>query len=79
MQVYEKSTSQIKSFENSLRNLDPNNVLNRGYSIVTGKTNNEIITKTNQLKIGDLISITIRDGNLEAKTTKIDNYQNKDS
>ncbi len=65
--------------ENSLRTLNPNNVLNRGYSIISNKKNNQVITKTDHLKVGDLLSITIKNGELEAKTTKINNLKNKEN
>tara|TARA_B100000029_G_scaffold450633_1_gene474689 strand:- start:14 stop:1279 length:1266 start_codon:yes stop_codon:yes gene_type:complete len=68
---YEKLLLTINSLENSLRTLDPNNVLSRGYSIISNKKNHEIITKTNQLKVGDLLSIIIKNGEIEAKTTNL--------
>ena len=77
IQILEKSDFQINSLENSLRTLNPENVLNRGYSIVSNKKDNQLITKTDRLKVGDLLSITIKDGELEAKTTKINNKKNK--
>ena len=79
IQILEKSDFQISSLENSLRTLNPNNVLNRGYSIISNKKNNQVITKTDHLKVGDLLSITIKNGELEAKTTKINNLKNKEN
>jgi exodeoxyribonuclease VII large subunit len=79
IQILEKSDFQINSLENSLRTLNPNNVLNRGYSIISNKKNNQVITKTDHLKVGDLLSITIKNGELEAKTTKINNLKNKEN
>ena len=70
---YEKFHLTINSLENSLRTLDPKNVLSRGYSIISKKNNNKVITKTNQLKVGDLLSITIKKGEIEARTTNLKN------
>ncbi len=70
---YEKFHLTINSLENSLRTLDPKNVLSRGYSIISKKNNNKVITKTNQLKVGDLLSITIKNGEIEARTTNLKN------
>jgi exodeoxyribonuclease VII large subunit len=79
IQILEKSYFQINSLENSLRTLNPENVLNRGYSIVSNKKDNQLITKTDRLKVGDLLSITIKNGELEAKTTKINNKKTKEN
>ena len=79
IQILEKSYFQINSLENSLRTLNPENVLNRGYSIVSNKKDNQLITKIDHLKVGDLLSITIKNGELEAKTTKINNKKTKEN
>ena len=73
MKTHIKFHLTINSLENSLRTLDPKNVLSRGYSIISKKNNNKVITKTNQLKVGDLLSITIKNGEIEARTTNLKN------
>ena len=46
--------------------LGPNNVLKRGYSIVTDKSG-KIIHKSKKLKVGEIFSLKMSDGNLKAK------------
>jgi exodeoxyribonuclease VII large subunit len=59
------TNSRISGFYNSLKMLDPENVLKRGYTITS--LNGKIVKKRTQLKKDDLIDTRFRDGSVSSK------------
>lgn len=64
MKIKEKE-HLLSSLEKELLALSPKEVLKRGYSIVKGK-NDKIIKKKDDVTLGEHISITVYDGNINA-------------
>ena len=65
-EILMKKTKTQSLFER-LNSLNPNDVLRRGYSIVQNKKNGKIIQDSNDIKLGDLVNITLKKGKLEAE------------
>jgi exodeoxyribonuclease VII large subunit len=57
--------TRVTGFENSLKILDPVNVLKRGYTITSIDGN--ILKKSNKLKKGDIIDTRFSDGSINSK------------
>jgi exodeoxyribonuclease VII large subunit len=57
--------SRISGYDNTLKILDPENVLKRGYTITS--LNGQIIKKSIQLTKGDLINTMFSDGSVDSK------------
>lgn len=60
--------NHYKNLTSRLNVLNPYSLLNKGYSLIY--KDNEVITSINQLNIDDLITINLKDGNIEA-TVKV--------
>lgn len=60
-----ESIIRLKTFESQLRAINPTNVLGRGFSLI--RKNGELITSSQKLQSGDLISIELKDGKEKAK------------
>jgi exodeoxyribonuclease VII large subunit len=52
---------------NDLNHQNPLAVLNRGYSITTKLSDGSIISDTNQVKVGDMVSSQLKSGKIHAK------------
>ncbi|HCY0415358.1 TPA: exodeoxyribonuclease VII large subunit, partial [Staphylococcus aureus] len=68
--------SKILSYKNDLKNkvenlnnLSPTNTMLRGYAIVNKK--DEVITSTKDLTENDQLTLTMKDGLVDAKVTKV--------
>lgn len=61
---------KINIIENQLRNLDPENVLQRGFSIT--KHNGAAVTSLKNIKTGDMIETILLDGILKSTVTEKD-------
>ena len=62
-----ESRSKIDGMENSLKILDPENVLKRGYTITSLK--GKIIKLRSQLRTDDLIDTRFSDGSVTSRVT----------
>lgn len=60
---YKKSLFEQYSFR--LKNLNPLDIMDKGFSIVS--VNGNIIKSVNDVKKDDLIDIKVKDGNIKAK------------
>ncbi|OFK75075.1 exodeoxyribonuclease VII large subunit [Staphylococcus sp. HMSC034D07] len=59
----------LKNKLESLNNLSPTNTMLRGYAIVN--KDNEVVTSTHKLNENDQISLTMKDGNVDATVKKV--------
>ena len=66
----EKYREQIRSYEQNLSHLNPNEILSRGYSIVLNQ-NKKIINNASAVSVSDKIKIKFHEGNAEASITII--------
>ncbi len=60
-----KMNNKVEGFDNTLKILDPENVLKRGYTITS--SNGKIIKKSAELKKEDLINTRFSDGSVSSK------------
>ncbi len=60
---------KISAAKNKLSAMNPNRVLQRGYSITINKATNKIITTTSDVKIGSLLTTNLADGQIQSKVT----------
>lgn len=63
---YDLSLAKINSLKNRLETLSVNSTLNRGYSILENE-NGIIIKSVKQVKLDDIFSIKLSDGNIKGK------------
>ncbi len=75
-QLVKLLNSKILSYKNDLKNkvenlnnLSPTNTMLRGYAIVNKK--DEVITSTKDLTENDQLMLTMKDGLVDAKVTKV--------
>ncbi|HDB2018944.1 exodeoxyribonuclease VII large subunit, partial [Staphylococcus aureus] len=59
----------LKNKVENLNNLSPTNTMLRGYAIVNKK--DEVITSTKDLTENDQLTLTMKDGLVDAKVTKV--------
>lgn len=59
----------IENKVENLNNLSPTNTMLRGYAIVNKK--DEVITSTKDLTENDQLTLTMKDGLVDAKVTKV--------
>ncbi len=59
----------MKNKVENLNNLSPTNTMLRGYAIVNKK--DEVITSTKDLTENDQLTLTMKDGLVDAKVTKV--------
>ena len=57
---------QIEGFRKRLETLNPLQVLERGYSVVTRQADGKVINKTKQVKSKDEIHVRVSDGGFDA-------------
>ncbi len=61
--------NDFKNKVENLNNLSPTNTMLRGYAIVNKK--DEVITSTKDLTENDQLTLTMKDGLVDAKVTKV--------
>jgi exodeoxyribonuclease VII large subunit len=66
---FENKLTTLSSMRRTLGQLDPNQVLRRGYSIV--KKGSTTVSSTSDVIIGDEIDIQLKDGEVKAKVTHV--------
>ena len=64
---FDKVIRRIKNHSNDLKNLDPKQVLERGYSIAFNKESNKIIRSSKMLSNGERFYLKTGSGSLEAE------------
>jgi exodeoxyribonuclease VII large subunit len=69
--VVERKASKLMNLQQSLRNLNPQAVLQRGYAIVTRLDTGSIIKNTNQVSPDESIHVTVSQGSMNARITQI--------
>jgi exodeoxyribonuclease VII large subunit len=62
---------RMKGLEDILHHLNPQNILQRGYSITTVK--GKVLKSTNQVKADDIIDTYVSDGFIKSKVTEKNN------
>lgn len=62
---------RLANLERSLKSLNPQAVLNRGYAVVTRKKDGELVKIANQVSVDEDIHVQISLGSLDARVTKI--------
>ncbi|CAG0958589.1 Exodeoxyribonuclease 7 large subunit [Methylophilaceae bacterium] len=70
-QVLTRQQERLLRLSLNLQHLNPNAVLNRGYSLVQN-VSGEIIRSSNQIKPGDMVQIRFSEGKAEAEISRID-------
>ena len=65
--IINNSSERIENYEHHLKNLDPKQVLERGYSIAFNKESNEIIRSSKMLSNGERFFLKTGSGSLEAE------------
>lgn len=68
----EQNKQKLTALERLLKSLDPQNVLQRGYSIIKNEAGT-VITSSKQTKVGENIAITLKHGKLLSNILKINN------
>lgn len=63
----EKDKLKLENLQQSLKSLNPIAVLNRGYAIVTKKTDQTVIKSAKQVNINEDVHIRVSQGSLEAR------------
>lgn len=66
-QRMERATSRIALFESKLETRNPLQTLDRGFALVRGE-NGKIITSPDGTRRGDLLNITVKEGQISART-----------
>lgn len=67
----ERKALQLKNLQQSLRELNPQAILNRGYAIVTREKDGMVVKNTRQVKPDENILIQVSQGNLSARIIEI--------
>ncbi len=75
---FQTHNQHVLMLRNSLAQLNPTNVLSRGYSLVYD-ANGELVSNSQQLKLNEPVKITLHQGGAHATITKITAAYNTDS
>lgn len=67
--LYKYNSQKLDNIISKLNVLNPLNTLNRGYSIT--KKENKVISSIKNIKENEIISITLKDGNITSKVMKV--------
>jgi exodeoxyribonuclease VII large subunit len=67
----EKSRVVLENYKNQLQSLNPDNVLNRGYSMVF--KNNKLVSSVDLIEIDDKLMVKLKDGNINSQVLSKDN------
>ncbi len=68
----ERRNLQLENYEQSLRSLNPDAVLKRGYAIVTRKKDGTVVKDSRQVEEDENIHIKVSIGEMDARITKIE-------
>ncbi|MFN2304006.1 MAG: exodeoxyribonuclease VII large subunit [Anaerolineales bacterium] len=66
----DRKSLQLQNLTQSLKSLNPQAVLRRGYAIVTKKTDGGVVRKAEQVQTDEDIHIQVSQGNIEARVLK---------
>ena len=66
----DRKTLQLQNLIQSLRGLNPQAVLNRGYAIVTSKKDGRVVRSVEQIQPNEDIHIRVSQGNMDARVVK---------
>ncbi len=66
----DRAKQNLASLKRLLHSLDPQNVLQKGYAII--KANNKIVTKANQLAVGNEVEISIQNSKITSTINTIE-------
>ena len=69
-EVLKERKNRLSSMEGMLNGLDPNRVLDRGYSMIMD-ANGDVITSMEHVSVGDDVTIRMRDGKAIAKVKEV--------
>ena len=69
--------ADVSMLESKLRLLDPQNVIERGYAVVTQK--DKIVSSVNKVEMDKELTITLKDGIVSAYPEKIHSSSSKNS
>jgi exodeoxyribonuclease VII large subunit len=73
IQAYlERKKLQLENYAQSLRGLNPDAVLKRGYAIVTRTRDGAVVKEARQVETDELINIKVSIGAMDARITKIE-------
>ncbi|MBQ3669374.1 MAG: exodeoxyribonuclease VII large subunit [Clostridia bacterium] len=72
---FEKRKTQLESLNRLLGTLNPNNVKSRGYAVV--KRSGSVITGIEKIRIDDLVTVEVSDGEFDAKISDLRRYANE--
>jgi len=61
MKILSKNQLKLTALENTLQALNPRSVLNRGYSLTTNERNGDLVTKLDQIRVGDHLITELAD------------------
>ena len=61
MKILSKNQLKLTALENTLQALNPRSVLNRGYSLTTNQRNGDLVTKLDQVRVGDCLITELAD------------------
>ena len=64
----ENENIRLKSVQNSIHLINPENVINRGYSLTY--FNNKLVKNTGDVRIGDTITTRLKDGRVKSNVTE---------
>jgi exodeoxyribonuclease VII large subunit len=67
----EKSRVVLENYKNQLHSLNPDNVLNRGYSMVF--KNNKLVSSVDLIEIDDNLMVKLKDGNINSQVLSKEN------
>ncbi len=67
---FKERKAETESLAQRLRDLNPDNILKRGYSITVKKSTNEVVTDPNRVALDELLLIKLHEGELEVSVRK---------
>ncbi len=73
MKILSKNQLKLTALENTLQALNPRSVLNRGYSLTTNHRNGDLVTRLDQVRVGDrLITELANTQKIHSRVEEID-------
>jgi len=68
----ENKRLRLENLQRSLKSLNPQAVLNRGYAVVTREEDGSIVKRSRQVQLDEQLHIQVSEGSLKAQVTKKD-------